>query len=59
MDVGSNFSWQSIKKGQCTPLGQAWYVNVRGSVHWKEVYRVGECTLGVQNIFNLFLKLTN
>ena len=27
---------------QCTLKGQAWYVNVRGSVHWKGVYRVGD-----------------
>ena len=27
---------------QCTPKGQAWYVNVWGSVHWKGVYRVGD-----------------
>ena len=44
---------------QCTPKGQAWYVNVRGSVHWKGVYRVGDRDLGVQNFFNWFLKLTN
>ena len=59
MDAGSNLSWQSIKvravyttrpgpvckcTGQCT---------VEGSVQG------GECTLGVQNFFNLFLKLTN
>ena len=28
--------------------GQARYVNVRGSVHWKGVYRVGDRDLGVQ-----------
>ena len=27
---------------KCTPKGQAWYVNVWGSVHWKGVYRVGD-----------------
>ena len=27
---------------QCTLKGQAWYVNVWGSVHWKGVYRVGD-----------------
>ena len=26
---------------QCTPKGQARYVNVRGSVQWKGVYRGG------------------
>ena len=35
MVVGSNLSWQ------CTLKGQARYVNVRGSVQWKGVYRVG------------------
>ena len=45
MDEGSNLSWQSIER--------------KGSVHWKGVYRVGECKLGVQNFFYLFLKLTN
>ena len=29
--------------------GQAQSVNVRGSVHWKGVYRVGDTDLGVQN----------
>ena len=37
---------------QCTLKGQAWYVNVWGSVHWKGVYRVGDRDLGVQNFFN-------
>ena len=59
MVAGSNLSWQRIKKRQCTPKGQAWYVNVRGSVHWKGVYRVGDRDLGVQIFFNWFLKLTN
>ena len=36
------------KKGQCTLKGQARYVNVWGSVHWKGVYRVGDRDLGVQ-----------
>ena len=59
MVAGSNLSWQGIERkavytegagpvckctGQCT---------LEGSVH------VGECTLGVQNFFNWFLKLTN
>ena len=35
---------------QCTLKGQARYVNVRGSVHWKGVYRVGDRELGVQNL---------
>ena len=32
---------RALKERQCTLKGQAWYVNVRGSVHWKRVYRVG------------------
>ena len=34
MVAGSNISWQGIKR-QCTQKGQARYVNIRGSVHWK------------------------
>ena len=33
---------RALKERQCTLKGQAWYVNVRGSVHWKGVYRVGD-----------------
>ena len=50
---------RALKERQCTLKGQARYVNVRGSVHWKGVYRVGDRDLGVQNFFNWFLKLTN
>ena len=50
---------RALKERQCTLKGQARYVNVRGSVHCKEVYRVGDRDLGVQNFFNWFLKLTN
>ena len=50
---------RALKERQCTPKGQAQYVNVQGSVHWKGVYRVGDRDLGVQNFFNWFLKLTN
>ena len=49
---------RALKERQCTLEGQAWYVNVWGSVHWKGVYRVGDRDLGVQNFF-WFLKLTN
>ena len=52
MFVGSNLSWQGTKKRHCTLEGQAQNVNVRGSVHCKEEYRVGEWTLGVQKFFN-------
>ena len=33
---------------QCTLEEEARYVNVRGSVHWKGVYRVGRWTLEVK-----------
>ena len=33
---------RALKERQCTLKGQAWYVNVRGSVHWKGMYRVGQ-----------------
>ena len=48
MVVGPTLSWQGLKKKQCTPKGQARYVIVWGSVHWKGVYRVGRLTLGLQ-----------
>ena len=50
---------RALKERQCTLEGQARYVNIRDSVHWKGVYRVGDGDLGVQNFFNWFLKLTN
>ena len=50
---------RALKERQCTLKGQAWYVNVQGSVHCKVVYRVGDRDLGVQNFLNWFLKLTN
>ena len=59
MLAGSNLSWQGIKRKAVSPKEQAWYVNVRGSVHWKGVHRVGDRDLGVQNFFNWFFKLTN
>ena len=39
---------RALKERQCTLEGQARYVNVRGSVHWKGVNRVGDRDLGVQ-----------
>ena len=45
---------RALKERQCTLKGQARYVNVRGSVHWKGVYRVGDRDLGVQNFFLVF-----
>ena len=50
---------RAIKERQCTLKGQAWYVNVRGTVHCEGVYKVGDRDLGVQNFLNWFLKLTN
>ena len=50
---------RALKERQCTLKGQARYVNVWGSVHWKGVYTVGDRDLGVQNFFNWILKLTN
>ena len=50
---------RALKERQCTLKGQARYVNVRGSVQCKGVYRVGDSDLGVQSFLNWFLKLTN
>ena len=47
---------RALKERQCTLEGQARYVNVRGSVHCKGVYTVGDRDLGVQNFF-LVLKI--
>ena len=49
---GCGFEYQlarALKERQCTLEGQARYVNVRGSVHWKGVYRVGDRDLGVRS----------
>ena len=59
MVVGSNLSCKGFKRKAVYTEGQARYVNVQGSVHWKGVYTVGDRDLGVQNFFNWFLKLTN
>ena len=37
---------RALKERQCTLKGQARYVNVRGSVHCKGVYRVGDRDVG-------------
>ena len=42
---------RALKERQCTLKGQARYVNVQGSVHWKGVYRVGDRDLREQNFF--------
>ena len=48
---------RALKERQCTLKRQARYVNVRGSVHCKGVYRVGDRDLGVQNFFKLVFKI--
>ena len=54
MDVGSNLSWLSIKRKSSV------HCRARPSMQmYGAVYIGRECTLGVQNFFNLFLKLTN
>ena len=50
---------RALKERQCTLKGQAWYVNVWGSVHRKGVCGVGDRDLGGAKFFNWFLKLTN
>ena len=40
------YGFESQLAGQCTLKGQAQYVNVQGSIHWKGVYRVGDRDLG-------------
>ena len=50
---------RALKERQCTLEGQARYVNVWGSVHWKGVYRVWGIETWGCNIFFWFLKLTN
>ena len=47
LQVRISAGW-ALKERQCTLEGQARYVNVQGSVHWKGVYRVGDRDLGVQ-----------
>ena len=39
---------RALRERQCTLEGEAWYVNVWGSVHWKKMYIVEEWTLGVE-----------
>ena len=48
---------RALKERQCTLEGQARYVNVQGSVHWKGVYRVGDKDLWVQIFFCLVFKI--
>ena len=42
---------RALKERQSILKGQARYVKVQGSVHWKGVCRVGDRDLGVQNFF--------
>ena len=44
---------RTLRERQCTLEGKVRYVNVQGSVHWRE------CTLGVQHTLIDILKLTN
>ena len=48
---------RALKERQCTLKGQAWYVNVWGSVHRKGVCGEGDRDLGVQNFFFLVFKI--
>ena len=48
MDAGSNLSWQSIEKRAVYTVGPGPVCKC-----------TGQCTLEVQNFFDLFLKLTN
>ena len=52
MVASLNLSWQGIKRKAVHTEGAGpvcKIVNVRGSVHWKGVYRVDDRDLGVQN----------
>ena len=49
---GRVLAGRALTKRQCTLEGDTQFVNVRDSVHWKEVHRIGEWTLGVQSFFN-------
>ena len=53
MVAGSQLA-RALKERQCTLEGQAWYVNVRGSVHWKGVYRVRGRYWGCKIFFLIF-----
>ena len=61
---------RALKERQCTPKGQAWYVNVWGSVHWKGVYIGGakffkfvfiidQSETTKSHMFRMSLRLTN
>ena len=44
-----------LKERQCTLKGQARYVNVRGSVHWKGVYTV--LTVSINNLLQFLSRV--
>ena len=46
MVVGSNISWQGIKRKAVYTKGAGLVCKCTGSVHWKGVYRVGDRDLG-------------
>ena len=52
MVMGSNLSWQGIRRKAVYTKGAGPICKCTGSVHWKGVYRVGDRDLGVQNFFN-------
>ena len=52
-------NFRQIGERQCTPKGQARYVNVQSSVQWKGVYRVVGRKLGVQNLTEIIKYFIN
>ena len=58
MIMGRILAGRALTERQCALKREAWYVNVWASVHWEEVYSVGESALEEKIFFNL-LKLTN
>ena len=45
-----------LKERQCTLKGQARYVNVRGSVHWKGVYFI-VLTVSINNLLQFLSRV--
>ena len=39
---------RAVRERQFTLVGEGRYVNRQGSVHWKGVYSVGKCALGMK-----------
>ena len=59
MDVGSNLSWQGTKRKTVYTVGPGPVCKCTGQCTLEVSVQGGGYTLGVQNFFNLFLKLTN